>query len=242
MPARFKGGGGGGAPSGPAGFTDDFSIELVVADSTSTPTDAATYEIALAESDTNAGQTETVTLGFPAGNFGDDNIAPSDAQAFTARVWLTGNAGSGVTSPANADGQNNGTVATLATALAGSSTETMTSPIGPAIPAGMTLTSVIYRGWFTSANTLVTSKGELRARSSSALFAEVLMFRNQDLNTTVDHSSGDFTFDLIAAGIDTSAKFASLQIIHEASDAAAGVTPHSMTVDAGCLEITGAFT
>ena len=227
--------------SGPAGFTDAFSLGIKAADSTTVPTDAATFAMALALSDSNASQSETVTLGISGTGFSDSSTAPSDANSFTMRVWLSGSAGTGVTNPSNADGANNATNASVQTAVAGPTTETMTSQLGSNVPTA-TVTSVVYRGWFQSANQLVTSTGSIILHSATAAFTDITMFTNSALNTTVDHSSGDFTFDVVAAGVNTLAKIQSCEVLHRTTDAAAGVTPHVLTVDAGCFEIVGAFT
>ena len=56
-----------------------------------------------------------------------------------------------------------------------------------------------------------------------------------------EYLTGDFTYDLYAAGVNTLAKLQSCQMLHRVSDAVAGVTPHVLTVDAGAIDITGAF-
>lgn len=239
----YRGGGAGGGSGDGPDLSDDFSIQLKADDFNTAPTDADTYQIALEQSDTNAGHTEAVSLTFPSGNFGSTNAAPTEGSSFTVRVWLASNAAvdGAPANVANADGQNDGAVCTLETNVAGSNEESINSDIGAVVPGGLTISSVTYRGWFTSENTLVTSKGEIWAESDTAAFSDILVFRNQDLNTTFDHSSGDFTFDLYAAGVDTSAKLSSLQIRHYVNDAVAGVTPHTMTVDAGAVDVAGAF-
>lgn len=233
-------GGGGGSVTVLDAFTDAFTLKIFFTETANaTPTDADSYVINFnAGDDPNAGQSETVQLAFPAPDFADTSVVPTDADSFTMRVWLSASAGG--TNPSNADGANNGTVATLQTAVAGAATISMTSTLGASLPTA-TVTSVVYRGWFKSVNTLVTSTGSLIMHSTTAAFADVTMFTNSGLSTTVDHLSGDFTFDLIAAGINTLAKLQSCQMIHRTTDAVAGVTPQVLTVDAGCLEVVGAF-
>lgn len=235
---RVLGGGGGGAPSGPAGFTDSFSIALTFPDTNTVPTDAASYAMTLAQSDSNAGHSDSVELKFPAGVYVDSSTAPSDVKDFAVRVWLSGSSGAGVTNPTNADGQNNGTNATVSTAPLGSNTETLTSLVGVNLPAGLSVASAVYRGWFALTVSLGTSTGRVIAHSSTALFADVTMFTS---NSTTSHATGTFTFDLVAAGIDTSAKLQSLEIYHQTQDAVAGVTPAVMSVDAGSIELGAAF-
>ena len=161
------------------------------------------------------------------------------------RVWLSGSTGTGVVDPGNADGEfvnnNVGLEAVVRTAVAGSTTETLTSQLGSNVPTA-TVTSVLYRGWFGSENTLITSVGEIILHSTTAAFTDITMFSNSAPNTIIDHSTDTFTFDVVAAGVDTLAKLQSCEVLHRTTDAAAGVTPHTLSVWAGAFEITGAFT
>lgn len=225
---------------GGAGFSDSFKIGIKSNDSNVAPTDNATFKLSLSQSDTNASQTETVKLALPSPDFGDSNIAPSETRTISMKVWLSGSAGTGVTSPTNADGANNGIVATLQTAPTGTNPLIMTSALGANVP-NVTVTSVIFRGWFKSVNTLITSTTTLTLRSSTALFADIIIFSNAAANTTIDNLSGTFTYNLITGGINTLAKIQSVQLICKTQDAAAGVSPAVLTVDAGAIEITGAF-
>lgn len=231
-----SGGGGGGT-----GFTDSFSIGIKAADSNAAPTDNKSFQIALTQSDTNATQTETVKLGFPAGVFGDSSAAPTDGNSFALKVWLSGSAGSGVTNPSNANGQNDGAIATLQTVALGTNPIIMTSALGANVPT-CTITSLIYRGWFKSVSPVITGEGKITIKSTGALFSDIVMFTNSGLGVTVDHLTGTFTYDLYAAGVNTLAKAQSMTVEHRTTDLVAGVTPHVLTVDAGCVEIAGAFT
>lgn len=236
------GGSSGGGGGGPA-FTDTFSLGIKFADTNASPTDTGAFALSAAYADTNAAQSDTAQLKFPAPDFADTSVAPTDANSVTMRVWLsatTMNSTNGVTSPANADGANNGAVATYTSAAAGDANPRTTSTLGGNVPS-VTVTSVSLRGWFKSVNTLATSTTKLVLHSSSALFADQIIFSNTTLNSTVDHLSGDFTYDLIANGINTLAKIQSVQLLASTQDAAAGVTPAVLTLDAATLEIVGAF-
>lgn len=221
-------------------FVDAFSLQVLVADTNAAPTDNVTYAMTLAQSDTNAGQTETVELGFPAGVYTDSNVPPSDVNGFNILVWLSGSSGSGVASPANANGQNDGSFATISTAVAGSATEEMLSILGANIGA-VSFSSCIYRGWFDISTPLVTSRGVLTAYSQTGLFSPITMLDFSALGGSLNHLAGTFTFDLLAAGVDTPAKLASLRMSHATQDAVAGVTPAVMRVDAGAIELLGVF-
>lgn len=237
---RVSGGGTGGG-DGPD-LTDGFTIGIGVADSNAAPTDDATYAMALTQADTVPGQTEAVSLTFPAGVWAETQPPPTDANSFAVRVWLSGSAGTGVTAAANANGQNNGTIATLRTQVAGTNPIVMTSTLGANIPGGVTLGSCVYLGWFRSENEVTTSFGRIIARSTTGLFPDITIFNNSTFNTNVDNLTSPHLFNLVPAGVDTLAKAQTLQIIHTVQDIAPGVTPHVLTVDAGAISISGAFT
>lgn len=231
---------GGGGTTVIEAFTDAFSLNIKAEDTNAEPTDNATFVLNLLQADSNADLTETVQLGISGPGFSDSNVVPTDTNSFTLRVWLSASAGTGSTNPANADGQNNGTVATLQTAVLGTNPIVMTSTLGANVPTA-TITAAIYRGWFSSSNTLVTSNGALIMQSIGALFGDITMYSNSGLGQSDNFLDGSFTFDLFAAGVNTLAEIQSCRMVHRVSDLAAGVTPHSMTVDAGCIEIVGAF-
>lgn len=217
-------------------FTDTLLIQINAADTQVPPTDNPTFVLNVATADTQAAPTtEDVSLGIQ--GLADTVSPPTDSRTALIRVWLSGSAGSGVTNPANADGVNDGALATVSTAVAGSTTEILTSAVGANVPSGITFSSAIYTGWFRAQTSLITSTAKILARSIGALFADITMFTQSTLNGDTNHLSGDFTFDLVAAGVNTLAKLQSLQIIHQTTDAAAGVTPAILTVDAGSVDI-----
>lgn len=234
-PSSVSGGVGPG-PTGPTGFTDGFSIAMKFDDSVGLQGDDATYDIAITQSDTNSGHIEEVSLKFPAGVYQDASAAPTEQPDFTVLVWLTGSAGSGVTNPTNADGGNNGTTATIATAPLSSNTETMTSNVGVNVPGAINISQALYRGWFSATVPLGSSDAEVIARSSTGLFADIVM--HTGAGSFLD---GSFTYNLFANGVNTIAKIQSVQIIHTTSDLLAGTAPATINVDAGAIQLTGAF-
>jgi hypothetical protein len=234
----LKGGGSGGSLS--PGFGDEFSIGIKLADSNTTPTDEATFAGTLLQEEGNAIQTETVELKLPVGVLGDSSGVPTDGMATTLKVWLSSSSGSNVVSPSNADSSNDSSVALVRTAPGGSSSSTMTSELGVNV-ATVSISSVTFRGFFRSQNTLGTSSTTLVLRSSTGLFSDITIFTNSGTNTTIDHLTGTFTINVIAAGIDTLAKIQSTQLICRTQDSLAGVTPAILSVDAGVFEIIGAF-
>lgn len=215
-------------------------IDILTTDSNATPTDSGTFHITDTQADTNATPMETATLKFPSPpDFQDSNATPTEARTMKLRVWLSGCTGTSgnVTNPGNANGQNDGSFANLKTTVGGASTATLTGQLGSNIGT-ITFTAALLRCWFDGTTTLVTSTINIIAHSSSALFTDVTVFTQSTLNGTVNHDTGDFTFDLIAAGINTLAKLQSLVIVCNSIDAVAGVTPATLNVDAISAEIT----
>lgn len=227
-------------PSGDPGFTDDFAIKIQADDTNATPAEDYALAMEFAASDTNAGQTEAVELKFPAGVWAENTPAPSETSSFAVQVWLANSTGSGVSNPSNADGSNDGANAVIQTAPLGSATETLTSDIGASVGT-WTFTSCTYRGWFRLQTQLVTSTARVIARSSTSAFADITMATLSTVGGDTNHLSGTFTYDLYSAGVNTLAKLQSLQIIHETVDAVAGVTPATVTVDAGRVTLDGVF-
>tara|TARA_R110000744_G_scaffold152758_1_gene266981 strand:+ start:72 stop:794 length:723 start_codon:yes stop_codon:yes gene_type:complete len=225
---------------GGTAFTDTFSLEFNLADSAATATEAASFEVALATEDNALAATETATLGISGAGNNDEANAATETNSVALKVWLSGSSGTGVTNPSNANGENNGTVARLQTAAAGANPIIMTSVLGANVPS-FTVTSAVYRGWFRSATTLATSLTTIVMESITAEFADITMFSHRATSSTIDNLDGSFTFDLTAAGVDTLAKLQSCRVIHRTQDAASGVTPASLTVDASAIEITGGF-
>lgn len=235
-------GGGGQPPEVIEAFVDNFALTFSFTDSNTAPTDDATLQLNASYAESNAGQGESVTLKLPSPpDFVDDNAAPTDGNLVTMQVWLANSAGAGVTNPANADGENDGSFANISTAALGSNTETLTSDAGSQTPSGLVLSEVIYRGWFNANTPAGTSTAEIVATSVGGLFSDIVMYSLSGLGASIDSNDGHITFDLTGAGIDTEAKLQSLQVLHRTTDLVAGVTPAVMNVDAGALEIVGAF-
>lgn len=210
------------------------SIGIRIADTNISSTDSVVFLLNLALVESNQALAD-VFSSLRISGLGDNNAALSDVRTSLARFWLSGSAGANVTNPANANGSNNGTVSSQQTVALGATTTTMTSDCGSNIPAATAFATAVYRGWYNLTLGLAGSYA-IKVHSSSALFVDITMVTG----ATVNHLSGDFTFDLVAAGVDTLAKLRSAQILHITTDAVAGVNPTILTVDAGAIELTGA--
>ena len=229
-----------GGSSTPA-FSDAFAIKIVAPEANLAPTDADTFLLNLLEADSNVSATETATANIK--GLGDSSTAPTDTDTTLIRYWLsatTMDSTNGVTNPANANGQHDGADATYTSVAAGDANPRTHSTVGASIGT-VTFSTAVFRGWFKSANTLATSTTTLVMHSTTGAFTDITMFSNTAVTTTIDHSAGDFTFDLVAAGVNTLAKLQSCQLLMSTKDAAAGVTPAVLTADAGCIELQGVF-
>lgn len=236
--ARVGTTGGGTGPS-TGGFTDSFKLSVIFSETNAAQTDTQTMSARLSQSDTNAAQTEALKFTFPSNDFKDTSALQTDARSFLVKIWLSGSAGTGTTSPANADGPNNGTVATLQTAVGGASTVTLTSSLGANIPT-LPITTAVYKGWFKNVAALATSTAKVTLHSSTGLFTDLIIFTNSAA-TTIDYTTTPLSVDLIAAGINTLAKLQSIQVLHFTQDVATGVSPTVLTVDAGEIDLNVTF-
>jgi hypothetical protein len=134
-----------------AGLTDSFTLNIQANDSNNTPTDASTFAIALSQAETNPTPSETATLTFPSGDFGDSNAAPSESRLFHIRSWATGCASNdaNLANPGNANGQNDGAFCNVKTNNAlGDLTNPVTLTTGSMNWPGSTVISALIRVFF----------------------------------------------------------------------------------------------
>lgn len=220
----------------------DALLQLAItwAETSAAPTDAGTYLLNLLQAEAVAAQSDLLTVLSVAG-FGDTSAAPTDSRSGLAKLWGTGSTGtSHVTSPANADGVNNATNATMQTAVAGATTETLTTLVTQAPAAGTPFTAVLFKGWYRLQTTLSTSTAKLVIHSSSALFSDITVETLSAVSGDNNHLTTPFTLD-VSATLNTIAKIKSVQFLYSTTDAAAGVSPAVVTVDASSLELSGAL-
>lgn len=234
-------------PSGPAGFTDNFSLNVKLADTNDVQTDDSTFAIALAVSDTNDVQSETLKLTFPAGDFGDDNPTPTEGRQLFLRCWASGcttnNTSSGNTvAPANANGQNNGTFANVTT---GTGVPDTTNPVTVTtgsmnVPAGLTVVSAKIRIYFHTTGTLaavVDSPGVDIQITAPAALAQTL-WNGPALAVLYggeNYDNGSFTVDL--PGPPTLANLQAIVLQARYSASVVALPQYAILVDAWCVEI-----
>ena len=218
-------------------MSDTASIAVMVAETLAAQSETSAFDLAGLFADDISAQTETVKADIQ--GLGDSNTAPAEAQSFLVKFWLNDSAGTGVSTPTNANGTNDGANAVVSTAPAGATTETLTSDVGDSIPAGTSFTAAVYRGYFRLRTTFATSTAEVVLTSNGALFTDKVMATLAAVNGDTNHLTGTFTYDLIANGVDTLAKLQSCRVLHRTTDAAAGVSPAIVDVDAGTIEMTG---
>jgi len=211
-------------------------LGIIAGDTIPAQIDAATFLLRATYNESNLAPVDAASLAF---TVPDSIPAQSDSVNGDARVWLTGSTNtSQTTNPGNADGSTpeggGGAVAVIQTALLGATTAVMTSQIGTGIPANAHFTTATFRAWFSVATTLVTSVVTITLHSSSALFADIVLFTFSGVAGNVPHLTGDFTFPLSL----TLAQLRSATVVFQTSDAAAGVTPAVLSVDAARIELT----
>jgi len=215
--------------------TDTQAVNIVGADSNNAPTSVDTYHIFLLENDPNNTPGDNTTLAF---TFPDSNSTPTDARTSASKFWLAGCTGSNATdvpNPGNANGPNDGTLSAQHTNTLGASTTTLTSGAYPSISATMPFTNAICRPYFSTSGTLVTSTWSITATWTGGSAT----ITSGNGGTNVSHLSGDLTFDLFAAGMNTQAKLQSLVIKGNTSDSVAGLTPVTLNIDAIAIEVSG---
>lgn len=210
-------------------------LALGISDDNAAQSDSASYLLDLFQNDTIQEATDAMRVNVA--GIDDTNTAPTDDKSSVGYFWLTGSTGGGnVTNPSNANGQNDGAFAVAKTVALGATTAAVTSEVGNAVPAGTSLAGgVIYRGWFKAVGSGLTSSQKVILTSNGGLFANITAFTT---TVAVDHSGGTFTYDLVAAGINTLAKLQSLRVLHQSVDTVAGVGGN-MSCDAGRIEIPG---
>lgn len=184
----------------PLGFTDDFHINIVAADSNLTVNDAATFALTLLETDTIAGMTETVKFGFSGTEFADTVATPSEGRSFAIRVWASGctDNDASKTTPANANGQNDTVHAVVKT---NNSLGDLTNPVVlssaafAAVPSSGTWTTKFIRLYFNIPSRTTALDTIQFVYNIGA--GDVAVYTHSG-TAAVNHGSGDFTFDVSA--------------------------------------------
>lgn len=142
--------GGGNVPPGAAVMTDDvaFFAQLNLSESVPAQTEDVRFDIDLSLTDSQAGQQESAQFGFD--GFLDSNAGQAEARDSELVRWVTVTATGGntaPTNPTNAQGQNNGTVATCKAGGLAAATSVLTctiaAPFGE-IPSGQSRTLRAY--------------------------------------------------------------------------------------------------
>lgn len=223
-------GGGGNVPAGAAVLTDAIAFEIIVADSNATPVDALGFEIETALQDTNAALADALTIGI--GLLAESNPAPSETLQSLLTRWVTVTATSGTTAPtnpANAQGQNNGTVATCKVGglIAGTSilTCTIATPM-PEIAAGSSRTLVAYYAF---------NAGVADSMTAVVSYRQV----GRGTNTTINlPSTGNFLTTPATANLTNIDPSVAITITYTHS-ATVPATGGSVTVDATGIQTSG---
>lgn len=224
--------GGGNVPAGAAVMTDAiaFFAELNLSESVPAQQEVVRFDIELSLTDTQAGQQESAQFGFD--GFVESNAGQAEARASELVRWVTTTANSGTatpTSPANATGQNNGTVATCKAGGLAAGTSVLTCTIAapfPEIPSGQTRTLRAYYAF--------------NAGTADSMTA-VVSYRQagQGTNTTINlPATGNFLTTPATATLTNIDPAVSVTITYTHS-ATVPATGGSVTVDATGIVTTG---
>lgn len=222
--------GGGDVPAGAAVLTDAASFEFIFPEPNAGQTDVATFEIEAQYSDSNAGQTDAASFGIE--GFADTVAGQSEARESLVTRWVTVTATSGTTAPtnpANAQGSNNGTVATCKVGGLAAGTSILTCTIAtpmPEITSGSNRTLFAYYAF---------NAGVADTASAVVSYRQV----GQGSNTTANlPATGNFLTNpatLSLTNIDPSVAI-TITYTHNATVPATG---GSVTVDATGIQTSG---
>lgn len=214
------------------------NLDLVATEANNAPTEIAGNLEATQIDETNPIPTETSELT----NVNDEfNPIPTEVRTSTLNVWLSGctqTSANGTVAPANADGSNDGVFATVKTVALGATTATITSAAmgSTKLPTGTPFTAAIARPYFRVTSPTIGSTWAINATWTGGSATIDSIPQEDAQNTVRDHSTGNYTFDLFASGMNTVAKAQSLVITMTTTDSASGVGV-KLEVDAISIEI-----
>lgn len=236
MSTRFSdtiGGGGGGSGPNP---TDSFKIAITAPDTNALPTDSATLALAVTEPDTNNLPSETAKLSISGSGLADTNALPTEVRTVVVRSWCTGASSNDANQAgvANVNGPNDGVFCTIKTNNAlGDLTDPVFVTSGNMNFPGGTVTSAVLRVWFKiPAGTVGTDTQSILLTSSGGYSATAF---THTAAGAVDHSSGDFTFDISSL---TNLQLTNLVVKFNYLATVVAVPDQSLQVDAVSIDAT----
>jgi hypothetical protein len=223
---------GGNVPPGAAVMSDSiaFFAELSANDSVPGQQETASFDLTANYTDSNAGQAESVNFGFD--GYLDANQGQSEIRNSLLTRWVTVTATGGSTAPTNptnAQGQNNGTVATCKAGGLAAGTSILTCTIAAPfseIASGSTRTLVAYYSFAAGTGDSITAQVSYRQAGQGA-------------NTTLNlPATGNFLTTpatLSLTNIDPSQNV----VITYTHSATVPATGGSLTVDATGIQTSG---
>jgi hypothetical protein len=234
MPTRFGDtiGGGGSGPNP----SDAFTIAITANDTNATPTETTAFALTLLQNDTNNTPTETAKLNISGTGVSDTNAGQTEGRTIVVRSWATGCSSNDANQAgtANANGSNDGVFCVVKTNNAlGDLTNPVILNTGSMNFPGGTVTSALIRIWFkVPARTTALDTITITATSSGGYSSTPYTHSGTAL---VDHSSGDFTFDISAL---TNTQLTNLAL-HANYTALVVATPEtSIQIDAWSIDAT----
>ncbi len=196
------------------------------------------FNLNTTSNETNSTSTETNIFQLSGAQFNESNTTPVDVYNSFLRCWAssTTDNDSSRTTPTNANGQNDGTNAIIKT---NNALGDLTNPV--------VLTSssfnVLSSGTFTSKKIRAYFSIPARVLNTDTIFlaynigaSDVHFYNHGTIITLVDHSSGDFTFDI--SGL-TLAQLSTIQLKASYQSVLVAVPQTQINLDAWEIELEG---
>lgn len=233
-----SGSGGGSLPAGAMVlYEDTIKLTSTIVDSNSALSSVDTFALTVTTQESNASKTVTdqLTIQKTGSQNQESNAIPSEARAAYIRYWAGASTDndSSKTTPTNANGQNDGTNATIKTAL---SVGDLTNPVALTsttfgVASSGTFTSKLIRVWATIAAPVAdTCTLSYNIGSGDVAFLTVTS------TNTLASSTGTFTFDISSL---TLSQLASITLKANYLAAVVAVPVSVINLDAWCIELVG---
>lgn len=212
------------------------SMELIVAESNSALTEVTGFEIDITQTESNAAQTEAVILEVILPE--ETNAVQTETTVAAIRAWGSGSTDndSSRTTPANANGQNDGVFSIISTNLAlGDLTNPveLTTPTFTGAPVSGTFSAKRIRVWFNIGANLATAD-TIQLFYKIGAGARVAFYTHG--TGAVNYNDGSFTFDVSALSL---ADLANLDLIASYTALVVAVPLTEIQLDAWCIEYEG---
>lgn len=180
--------------------------------------------------DTVAGQTETAKASLAGAGLGESNLVPAEGRTAVTFTYATTqvSVGNGATNGANATGQNDAANASITTVALGATTCSVT----PKIPRASVPNAGTYKlfAWYKTTTGLAGAAGLTLTYTDTG-----------GSPVTITLTQGDFSVTPFQTTITSLHATNDITVLFQVTDAAAGVSPGIILVDAVAIQTEGAF-